>query len=74
MSHHSFGSGNSLYRLDSVFNERAGPRMPGTQSERRYRHPVVPISSTDAPHYAQVRLIDKLGLILIFKTNCLRII
>ncbi|CAH8642648.1 unnamed protein product [Schistosoma margrebowiei] len=53
MSHHSFGSGNSLYRLDSVFNERAGPRMPGTQSERRYRHPVVPISSTDAPHYAQ---------------------
>ncbi|CAH8570963.1 unnamed protein product [Schistosoma turkestanicum] len=53
MSHHSFGSGNSLYRLDSVFNERAGPRMTGTQSERRYRHPVVPISSTDAPHYAQ---------------------
>ncbi|CAH8644028.1 unnamed protein product [Heterobilharzia americana] len=53
MSHHSFGSGNNLYRLDSVFNERAGPRMPGTQGERRYRHPVVPISSTDAPHYAQ---------------------
>ncbi|KAH8865489.1 Zyxin [Schistosoma japonicum] len=53
MSHHLFGSGNNLYRLDSVFNERAGPRMPGTQAERRYRHPVVPISTTDAPHYAQ---------------------
>nr|AAX30547.1 SJCHGC04827 protein [Schistosoma japonicum] len=71
MSHHLFGSGNNLYRLDSVFNERAGPRMPGTQAERRYRHPVVPISTTDAPHYAQVRIFHRLSRILTLSTNYL---
>ncbi|KAL3307470.1 hypothetical protein Ciccas_014013 [Cichlidogyrus casuarinus] len=38
--------------LDSVFNERAGPRMTASFWDRRqYHHPIVPVTS--APHYAQ---------------------
>lgn len=51
MSHRPFGYG----RWDSYLYERAGPRMPG-QGEKKYRHPVVRSSSSEVPHYAQVRL------------------
>ncbi|CAL8100137.1 unnamed protein product [Calicophoron daubneyi] len=52
MSQRPFGSGGRQGRWDNYSYERAGPRMTGS-AERRYHHPVVPISSTAAPLYTR---------------------
>ncbi|VEL32698.1 unnamed protein product [Protopolystoma xenopodis] len=54
MSQHPFGFNNRQYSLDSVYNERAAPRMSQFYYDARHHHPVIPVSGTGAPHYAQV--------------------
>ncbi|KAF6778173.1 hypothetical protein AHF37_02069 [Paragonimus kellicotti] len=52
MSQRPFGFSNRHALRDNYSYERAAPRASGP-NEKRYHHPVIPISSAAVPHYAQ---------------------